>query len=106
MLTHLLICRCKRPAHYGCLDRVEFSDGETTWINHTLSYYRGGICHDCHRYDVAWGVELDVILGWKEGSVDPSKPPRGEKVTDKKTGKEFVLPNAKDSLFPALVSLA
>ncbi|GAA5908737.1 uncharacterized protein JCM6883_004156 [Sporobolomyces salmoneus] len=94
---------CHRSAHYGCLERAEFDDAETTWLNHTLSYYEGGICHDCHLYDKVKAVKLDVILGWKEAELpEGAKPPKGEKIKDKKTGKEFVLPNAKDSMFPAL----
>lgn len=90
---------CKRAAHYGCLKK---DSPEISFADHVTSYWNFGACHDCHLYDDQWQVEVDVILGWKE--VDSSKPPKGEKIKDKKTGKEFVLPSAKDPTFPAEVS--
>jgi len=93
---------CKRTAHYGCLEPVQFLDAETTMSNHTLSYYKDGVCHDCHKFDDLWSVQLDVILGWRE-SEKASRALTGEKVRDRKTGKDYVLPNAKDLTSPAEV---
>ncbi|GAA5963733.1 hypothetical protein JCM3765_006830 [Sporobolomyces pararoseus] len=90
---------CKRAAHYGCLDQVQFDDAETTFVNHTLSYFIDRICHDCFFYEGQSQLEVDAILGWKP--TESSKPPEGEKVKDQNSGKEFILPNAKDSTFPA-----
>jgi len=70
--------------------------------NHTLSYYKDGVCHDCHKFDNQWAVQLDVILGWRE-SEKASRALTGERVKDRKTGKEYVLPNAKDLTSPAEV---
>lgn len=97
-----VISSCKRTAHYGCLEPVQFHDAETTMSNHTLSYYKDGVCHDCHKFDNQWAVQLDVILGWRE-SEKASRALTGERVKDRKTGKEYVLPNAKDLTSPAEV---
>ncbi|GAA5924790.1 uncharacterized protein JCM15063_005733 [Sporobolomyces koalae] len=93
---------CRRAAHYGCVEVPEFEDAGTTWVDHVITYYRSGLCHDCERYDNEWQVELDVILGWKESDESNTSHRCGEKVRDPKSGLEFVLPTAKDPTCPAL----
>ncbi|GAA5891901.1 hypothetical protein JCM5296_003266 [Sporobolomyces johnsonii] len=100
---------CKRVAHYGCL---EMDDPEWSLADHIKSYFNWEMCHDCYRYDHEWQVKLDVILAWKED--EPQSPSEGGKDDDEeeeegtpdlavavkrkdeKTGREYVVPSAKD----------
>ncbi|GAA6063350.1 hypothetical protein JCM10212_004371 [Sporobolomyces blumeae] len=84
---------CKRPAHYGCLDKAEFDDAETTFANHTFSYLRDGVCHDCYRFDSDWNVRVDVILGWWETGTDSGTEANARRAP--KSGG-FVMPDEKD----------
>uniref|UniRef100_A0A0K3CFQ2 BY PROTMAP: gi/472581396/gb/EMS19135.1/ chromatin remodeling complex subunit, Chd3 [Rhodosporidium toruloides NP11] n=1 Tax=Rhodotorula toruloides TaxID=5286 RepID=A0A0K3CFQ2_RHOTO len=94
--------RCKRVAHYGCLDNDE---PEWTFEQHCQSYFDWQICHDCYNFN----VPLDVILAWREtqpvADVGPDDVEsddevveriEGEKRVDEKTKKVVVLPSPKD----------
>ncbi|GAA5951446.1 hypothetical protein JCM21900_004412 [Sporobolomyces salmonicolor] len=99
---------CKRVAHYGCL---EMDDPEWSLADHIQSYFNWEMCHDCYRYDHEWKVKLDVVLAWKEDEM-PSSSEEGKdedeegegtpdlavvvKRKDEKTGREYVVPSAKD----------
>ncbi|BGP05427.1 Chromatin remodeling factor mit1 [Rhodotorula toruloides] len=94
--------RCKRVAHYGCLDNDE---PDWTFEQHCQSYFDWQICHDCYNFN----VPLDVILAWREtqpvADVGPDDVEsddevveriEGEKRVDEKTKKVVVLPSPKD----------
>ncbi|GAA6000598.1 hypothetical protein JCM10207_004569 [Rhodosporidiobolus poonsookiae] len=94
--------KCKRVAHYGCLD-----NDEPAWSfeQHCQSYYDWAIDHDCYNYNVA----LDVILAWAEADPLPNAEKDqddsddeaveaivGERRVDEKTKKVYDIPSAKD----------
>ncbi|GAA5998174.1 uncharacterized protein JCM10292_002374 [Rhodotorula paludigena] len=94
--------RCKRVAHYGCLEN---DDPGLTFEQHAQSYADWAICHDCYNYN----VPLDAILAWAEADPLPGDDKDdieaddevveqvvGERKIDQKTKKVVLIPSAKD----------
>lgn len=124
--------RCKRTAHYGCLENDE---PEWTFEQHCQSYADWRICHDCcapsssppysSHYSRAtlrvadnYNVPLDAILAWKvDDSVSAAAAKEDiesddeivehvvSKRIDEKTSKVYEIPTAKDSRANAKVRL-
>ncbi|GAA5857411.1 hypothetical protein JCM8547_002265 [Rhodosporidiobolus lusitaniae] len=100
--------KCKRVAHYGCLENDE---PEWTFEQHCQSYADWQICSSCYNYN----VPLDAILAWKEGD-NPVGGDKGDiesddeaveqiigsKRVDEKTKKTYIIPSAKDMRANAL----
>ncbi|GAA5884888.1 hypothetical protein JCM6882_007139 [Rhodosporidiobolus microsporus] len=93
--------KCKRIAHYGCLENDE---PQWSFEQHVQSYFDWQICHDCYNFN----VPLDAILAWAEadplpvGKDDVESDDEvvekvvGERRVDAKTQKVYDIPSAKD----------
>ncbi|KPV76938.1 uncharacterized protein RHOBADRAFT_51918 [Rhodotorula graminis WP1] len=94
--------KCKRVAHYGCLENDE---PDWSFAQHVRSYNEYDVCHQCYN----WNAPLNVILAWAEADplpegdgddVEPDDeavaPVAGETRIDDKTQKVVVLPSIKD----------
>ncbi|ORY90852.1 hypothetical protein BCR35DRAFT_299456 [Leucosporidium creatinivorum] len=89
--------KCKRPAHYGCLELPTDDYEESVSL-----YFDDGQCHECYR----WQLPLDVILAWAEDDSladndvieedDVVDEPATIKKKDPTTGKVFQIPSSKN----------
>ncbi|GEM09221.1 chromatin remodeling complex subunit, Chd3 [Rhodotorula toruloides] len=88
--------RCKRVAHYGCLENDE---PDWTFEQHCQSYFDWQICHDCYNFN----VPLDVILAWREtqpvAEVGPDDIESDDEVLDRIEGEKLVDEDTKKVVY-------